>query len=313
MGKGSESINFDDKVVITPVELYRDDEVFGDAYAVFAVMKSFGPRAEAKVGTYARRLSSKGRVFSEERVIKYQKMLQKAGWIVLLREGSDGNPRLWWMCRVKNERPPQQDESRGGETQPLQNTAPVKHRGSDSQGPRNTTPKQKKVLQAVEGTTNQKKREKPLAQTSSLKAGEALDRLSTVRLKSRYALALSPSRSNLDHAAQLETLLGPELEDVYRRYLEDPGQKLKDEKHPLGWLMPSLDSYRVAPKVAPLRMTSNITWDKNGPRPLTAAERAAEIKTWEEFERPQPLPVLGLADKVKALLKGQRAEENSHA
>ncbi len=114
-----EGIRFKEREFGIPVELCRDPDVPGEAIALYVVMRSFGPFAEAKVSSYATRLS-----WTDAKVRKYQKVLEKAKWIKLLREGrrysetilaSGQRPksvkaylcRLWWMCANKNEEVPQ--------------------------------------------------------------------------------------------------------------------------------------------------------------------------------------------------------------
>lgn len=246
---GEQAVNFDDKIVITPVELYRDEELTGECYAVFAVMKSFGPRAEAKVSTYAKRLSSKKKPWSEARVVRYQKMLQKAGWIKLLREGVDGTPRLWWMCRVKNEVPPLQDESRAIVLQGLQKAGAAKRRGSKKQGLQNDTPKQLKGSKAVEVKT-QAVESKPAR--SSASPEDILQKLDPIRVK-RYGHPLARTEANKRAAAKLaESVSADILPVVYEAYLADRGKdgRLADEKHPLAWLLEAVDTYLPKPRRA---------------------------------------------------------------
>lgn len=102
LGHGDfESVDFDEHSVQVPMPLILDPEVDGGALATYTIMKSFGKRAEASLGAYAERLG-----WSTDTVRRWQKALVKTGWIVLLREGKDTTPRLWWMAKSKAEPPP---------------------------------------------------------------------------------------------------------------------------------------------------------------------------------------------------------------
>lgn len=102
LGHGDfECVDFDEHSVQVPMPLILDQQVDGGALATYTVMKSFGKRAEASLGAYGERLG-----WSTDTVRKWQKALVKSKWIVLLREGKDTTPRLWWMAKSKGEQPP---------------------------------------------------------------------------------------------------------------------------------------------------------------------------------------------------------------
>jgi len=121
LGHGDfESVDFDEHAVQVPMPLILDPQVPGEALATFTVMKSYGRRAEAAVASYAERLG-----WSTDTVKKWQKMLVKTKWLVLLREGKDSTPRLWWMAKSKGEQPPlgallkaPQENFQGGKNSP---------------------------------------------------------------------------------------------------------------------------------------------------------------------------------------------------
>lgn len=103
LGEGDlgEQVDFEDHEVKTPMNLYLDKDVSLDAKGAFAIMKSFGKRANASLKAYSERAGCTVDTFR-----KLQKVLQNTAWVVLLREGKDQEPRLWWMCKVKGEQPP---------------------------------------------------------------------------------------------------------------------------------------------------------------------------------------------------------------
>lgn len=103
LGEGDlgEQVDFEDHEVKTPMNLYLDKDVPVDAAGAYAVMKSFGKRAQASLKAMADRAGCSIDTFR-----KLQKVLQNTAWIVLMREGKDQEPRLWWMCKVKGEQPP---------------------------------------------------------------------------------------------------------------------------------------------------------------------------------------------------------------
>jgi hypothetical protein len=232
-----EQVSFDDKVVITPVELYRDPELNGECYALFGVMKSFGPFAMAKVSSYGARLG-----WSDDRVQKYQKQLRAAGWIVLVREGYDATPRLWWMCRVKNEQPPQDLVDRVGKKQGVQKPPPVKTTPRKKQGVQNTAPKQKKALQSVEGLKDQSKREKVKANSEKPKTSlssasptpgqEALALMNPV-YRAKHGVDLHPNYA--PQAAEAQRVYGADLVPAWTRFVADPGTRgrMDEFRHPI--------------------------------------------------------------------------------
>lgn len=241
-----QAVNFDDKIVITPVELYRDKALNGQCFALFGVMKSFGPRAEAKVSTYGSRLG-----WTQATVEKYQKILRKAGWIVLLREGSEHNPRLWWMCRVKNEAPPQDIETGGIKNRPPKKQAPGKSSPLKNRPPKISPPKQKKVLQAVELDDKQKKGGKEIAPPppTATPRDQNLTRLDQA-YKSRWGRVLTRTDDNIELANRAAVIFGAELEVSWAAYLKSSGNKggLESARHPIAWFVSQPDTWLPIPK-----------------------------------------------------------------
>ncbi len=134
LGEGAifETVDFEDHLIFVPVELTMDKEVDLKALGAWVIMKSFGKRADASLGAYAERAHCEAKTFRA-----YQRELEKAGWITLLREGKQGgeenkgNPRLWWMSKVKKEAPPLGAFLGGGgsqKTAPSQKTDPSEKR-----------------------------------------------------------------------------------------------------------------------------------------------------------------------------------------
>lgn len=93
--------DFEEHTIHVPLPLILEIGMPGEAMAVYMVMKSFGKRAEASLEAYAERLG-----WSIPTTRKWQNFLVGAAWIVLLREGKNTNPRLWWICKSKGEQPP---------------------------------------------------------------------------------------------------------------------------------------------------------------------------------------------------------------
>jgi hypothetical protein len=282
-----DQVNYDDKVVITPVELYRDRELNGECYALFGVMKSFGPFARAKVGSYASRLG-----WHEDRVKKYQRVLQKAGWIVLVREGYDDVPRLWWMCRVKGEQPPQGYVDGGGKTRPPKNTAPVKHGGRKTRGPGNTPPKQKKVLQAVEVINNQREK----AQSNSGKSKTSLSSASPTT--GQEALALMNPAYRGKHGRDLDPsdgpkalaaakVYGPDLVAAWQRFVADPGTRgyMDQLRHPIPIFTSQPNLWRPSSDAAGAGVDPARAAASRAAKNRAAADSAAVLAAEEAAER----------------------------
>lgn len=247
-----ETINFDDNIAIVPVELARDEQVPGEAIAVFAVMKSFGPRAEAKVETFATRLK-----WSVAKVRKYQGILEKAGWIVLVREGakvSQGSylPRLWWMARVKGQQPPQELGVGVTKTETPTKYGSRKVGGLKSRGPKNRNP------EAVEGSSNSRRSSKqqneregadaPPSPKASPKGPEEqaegiLCRLDKIRVATSYGRPIVRTKENLRAALEAEANYGHELGKAYINFLGDKSLWLTDRNHPLTTFAKQPDSY----------------------------------------------------------------------
>ena len=200
--------------------------------------------------------------WGRDKLKKWQMKAWEMGWLLLLTEGCTswdakngnvGKPRQWWLCSKPYELPPLDvvDSLLKLRTLPPQPAAwgrvlKISNLKFSSLNFRTQT--SALTDQQVPKKTNKResRAKAPLAEAAPQKQ-KALDRLSAVRLVSRYGRALMATTSNLDHAVQLEALLGADLEVVYQNYLSDPGQRLKDEKHPLGWLMPSVETYLPAP------------------------------------------------------------------
>jgi hypothetical protein len=261
----TELVSYADNYVMVPVDLCVDVSVPGEAIALYCVMKSFGPRAAAKVSTYGLRLG-----WHEDRVKRYQKLLQQAGWIVLVREGGQSlskggqkiyEPRLWWMCAKKKEQP-RLTGAGGGEMPSPAKEGAVKQGPLEFRPPRFAPPKQKKAFQAAESPEKKEKDDPPAP------AGGAFKRLSAIRLKSRYARALMPTATNIRSAVQLEGLLGQDLEAAYQVYLADPSPRLCDERHPLGWMLSTLDSY--LPDTPRIKASPGLRQSETGPEDAAA-------------------------------------------
>lgn len=317
MSQVTEQVNFDDKVVIVPVELARDRELDGDCLAVFMVMKSFGPRAEAKVETLAARLD-----WPVARVKRAQARLLQARWIILLREGacvskSQGiyKPRLWWCCRVKGESAPQGAEVGGTKIGTPTNRDPHQ-KGSPSVGdPKNggaeavegssssrRTIKRECERESQNNSANSKAKNSLSLSASPKDPQEILARLS-VQYAKKHGHALTPTSTNLMDAAELDRLFGPDLEATFQRYLSDPGRTVPGQRecwldlnrHPLGVLRSQPDSYRTSTQ-APNDQTKKAKAEQQA---KSEAERDAKAEADRRQHR-------RMSELWPTLTKGQR-------
>ena len=167
MPEQKEAVSFNDNIVITPVELCRDREVDGDAIACFAIMKSFGPRAEAKVETYAARAR-----WPVARIRKAQKTLLDAKWIILLREGQRIDKdtyitRLWYMCRFKGQEAPQ------GLALGVTDSEPLSEKGLRKKGSLKVGLPKNGGAKAVEGSSSSRRNDQAIERAAADAAFEA--------------------------------------------------------------------------------------------------------------------------------------------
>ena len=256
-----EAVNFDDKIVITPVELYRDRELNGECYALFGVMKSFGPRAEAKVSTLAARLG-----WSVDRVKKYQAILRRTKWIVLLREGDSDRPRLWWMCRIKGEVPPQEVDGGGGKNRPPQKQAPSKTGPLKTREPQNTPPKQKKALKTAEGKERGKSKSTEEDKAKATLQNISLSGPSALKTKFKYmpdftqvlsdekfrlkGSKIADTKENANYIGQAGHIFGADLLPAWLNYLKKAKPYWADQNYPLVGFIRDADNWM--PKVSPV-------------------------------------------------------------
>lgn len=220
------------------------------------------------------------------------------GWWFLLVEGSTswddkkkcnvGAPREWYLCPRPYELPPQELvdrvlNSRALPPQPPKWDSPLKV--STLKFSALKTRARTRSLKVQQDLKSNKRARKTSLSKASPQDLEALARINAVRVKSRYGRPLIVTDPDAQAAGQLQTLLGPELEDVYKNYLTDSSTRLVDNDHPLAWLMPSLNSY--LPKPAKGQRTDGIFAD-----PAPASEPGAP----------------GLLDRMKDLIKPAKPE-----
>lgn len=131
--------------------------VSGEAVAVYAHMKSFGPAAAASLKAIAHRMGWKA-----PRVRKYQAELWKKGWITLLAEGvgaiEESNPRQWWMASNEMEPPPQELVDRVSKNATLPPQAYKIQQAAENPAPQNSVPEANKDPQANKDLPKQPKK-----------------------------------------------------------------------------------------------------------------------------------------------------------
>jgi hypothetical protein len=258
-----EGIRFKEREFGTPVDLCRDDQVPGEAIALYVVMRSFGPFAEAKVSSYAGRLR-----WSDAKVRKYQKLLEKAKWIKLVREGKHFSEtilrpgakaqvnekylcRLWWMCAYKDEVVPQ-----GIETGVIKTITPHGLRNSRTmkmRDPENRNPKALKVPQALKDIHSEREEPKPaLSRISNQDLPKTLDQLNQLRLKAGLSLIADHPRVR-QHLAKALKLYGESILPSYRKYIGSGDRYWSPTGFPLAGFVSDnqVENWRAAAPPAP--------------------------------------------------------------
>ena len=143
-----------DKTIQIPKGLLIEG-VTGEEVAVYCEMKSFGPEAKSSLGALSKRLG-----WSPKKTRTHQAGLWEKGWIQLLKEGKNNQPRHWFLCTSPFEIPPVELKvtlgitgifplSCPGITQGTQNGHPAQNsQGGEIGAPPKPTPEANKGLQA---------------------------------------------------------------------------------------------------------------------------------------------------------------------
>jgi hypothetical protein len=280
-----EQVSFDDSKHFSavPRALFEDRRMGGDEFAVYAVMKSFGPRAEAKVETLAARLR-----WPAARVRSAQRSLEKAGWLVLVREGKRLKkdiylPRLWWVRWSKDEVAPQPEEVGVTNLGPptsvthekgLRKKAPLKV-GSPKNGGAETD----KALKTDKANKTERDKEKgnsgkknPLSAATPTPTGHEALALMNPAYRAKHGVDLHPS-SAADCLAAWR-VYGDDLVPAWTRFVADPGTRGRMDltRHPIPIFTSQPNLWATPPAVV-------------GTDPVKAAEaQAAQARARAEKE-----------------------------
>lgn len=121
-----------------------------EATGTYAKMKGFG--AEVRCGLKALAVRCD---WAEATARRWQGWLWENGWIVLLREGENKEPRQWWMNSAPGELPPQEVVTRVSKNGTLPPQGILFNQGDEKAAPGKTLPKANKALQANKDSNNQ--------------------------------------------------------------------------------------------------------------------------------------------------------------
>jgi len=134
-----------DKTLQTPKEIWIPGTP-GEAKAVYGTMKGFGPESRAGIDAVAKRLD-----WTVPKTRTWQKVLWSLGWITLLREGENQEPRQWWMASYPFEQPPQELVARVSKNGTLPPQAYGKAQGAGNPAPGKPVPEANKALEPNKG------------------------------------------------------------------------------------------------------------------------------------------------------------------
>ncbi len=194
----------------------------GEEVAVYAHMKSFGAEARSSLKALAHRLG-----WTESRTRQHQQSLWQKGWIVLLREGENKEPRQWWMCANAGEQPPQELVTRVSKNATLPIQGMLFQQADENSAPEKPAPKANKVLQANKVFSDQPNNEDPPVKVGKGRpAGQdEFWKFAQITFKAITGQALSWPRTPTFQKQMTEGLTQHGVEELTRRwdnYLADP-------------------------------------------------------------------------------------------